>query len=278
MANPFSTQQLILRDSTGVTADVLSKDSDPSAGLGTPAPRGSMCMRTDTPGVYIKTGTADTAWTLVGTMPSFPSTFAHSGLAGALAGGTVPISTLPAYSGDVSSTAGSNVFTIGAGKVSNTALAQIPASSVLGRSDATSGAVEYVADANAPNGQAMLTSQTGGLAWVLASYYAAKVVDFTPSGSFDNLQIPNDNGELVIFGHITTASSGQINGVAGGYSGRILVLRCDSTTSATVAQESGSGPATSRFYLYNSSPISLAQRGLMFMYSGAINRWLLIAQ
>jgi len=284
MANTFSTQQLVVRDSTG-TASVLSKDSDPAAGVGTPAPLGSLCMRTDTPGAYVKTGAADTSWTALGTMSGFLSPLAFSGSANDVTSGTAPISTLPAYSGDVSSAAGSNTFTIGAGKVTSADLAQVPAISVLGRGAATAGAVGYLTDPNAPIGQSLLVRQSGALTWVPQSYYAVKIAHFTLTGmggfgDVDNLSIAGDNGELVIFGRITgPVGNLRINGVRGGYPGRILILRSDvpNTSTQNVAEEGVNSDATARFYLFGTGTESIAQHAIMFIYSGALDRWVRIA-
>lgn len=46
---------------------IVEGDFDPTVGAGQPAPLGSLFLRTDTPGVYLKDSAPDTGWTLQGT-------------------------------------------------------------------------------------------------------------------------------------------------------------------------------------------------------------------
>lgn len=43
---------------------IITVDTNPSSGLGTPAPIGSLALTEDGSGTYTKTGALDTDWTL----------------------------------------------------------------------------------------------------------------------------------------------------------------------------------------------------------------------
>lgn len=62
MSKTFASAVVAYPNGT-VTPTIASINSDPTAGGGYAAPLGSLLMRTDTPGVYFKTGGANTAWT-----------------------------------------------------------------------------------------------------------------------------------------------------------------------------------------------------------------------
>jgi hypothetical protein len=62
MANILGTQTLD-------NAVIILVDANPSAGAGTPADLGSIATVNDGTGLYLKTGVADTAWTVLDTEP-----------------------------------------------------------------------------------------------------------------------------------------------------------------------------------------------------------------
>ena len=59
MANILGTQTLD-------NAVIILVDANPAAGAGTPADVGSLATVNDGSGLYLKTGAADTAWTILG--------------------------------------------------------------------------------------------------------------------------------------------------------------------------------------------------------------------
>lgn len=62
MAKALETTTLTLPNGT-VNPTLESINSDPTGGGGHAAPLGSLLMRTDVVGLYIKTGVGNTAWT-----------------------------------------------------------------------------------------------------------------------------------------------------------------------------------------------------------------------
>lgn len=93
---------------------------------------------------------------------------ATSGSAADLSAGTLLAARLPAFSGDVSSSVGSSVSTIGAGVVTNAKLAAVPTATIKGRITASTGVSEDLTAAQAKSVLAITTGDVSGLSAALA--------------------------------------------------------------------------------------------------------------
>ncbi|MEO8701411.1 MAG: hypothetical protein ABI867_15300 [Kofleriaceae bacterium] len=83
MAKDLSTSVLSVpvggTPTTTTVPCILSYSSDPTVGSGVAAPVGSLGIRTDSPSAYVKAGSGNTAWTLIGFAPGTFSTVALTG-------------------------------------------------------------------------------------------------------------------------------------------------------------------------------------------------------
>lgn len=107
MANILGTQTLD-------NAVIILVDANPAAGAGTPADVGSLATVNDGSGFYLKTGAADTAWTILDTEPLSTLT-TTTAAAGTLKSIAIPNNSAMLIEANIScrKTAGAGVGTIG---------------------------------------------------------------------------------------------------------------------------------------------------------------------
>src|SRR5205085_10265719 len=109
------------------------------------APLGSIGLRTDAPGTYLKVTSGDTGWAELGTLSASLAAIAFSGSATDLVAGTVPAARMPALTGDVTTSAGSVATTISANVVTNAKLATAAAYTVKGNATSSTANVTDIA-------------------------------------------------------------------------------------------------------------------------------------
>ncbi|HEY4238996.1 MAG TPA: hypothetical protein VGM88_04240 [Kofleriaceae bacterium] len=197
---------------------------DPTTGLA--AVPGSVALRTDHGALYSKTGPLSTDWSLLEISPSALAAIASSGSASDL-GGSLSSFYLPAYTGDVTTSAGNTVTTIGATKVTDVMLRDSAATSVIGNaSAATANAADIQATAD---GQALM--RTGST----LQFMTPPTLTLDPNvqgianlatGTYHDYVIPSDP---IVLLHITSLA-GTGDWVFGGFTPamdhQILIVAC----------------------------------------------------
>jgi hypothetical protein len=107
------TTQVRLLDTHGQTGLVWSLNSDPTTGAGLAAPQWQFLIRTDEPSLYYKSGTGNTAWTLLGSGGGASGTVTSVACGTNLSCSPSPITT----TGTVATVASPTFTTVTAGEV-----------------------------------------------------------------------------------------------------------------------------------------------------------------
>jgi hypothetical protein len=283
MAKSLSASTLSVPNGS-TTPKVVSFNADPTAVLtGVAAPAGSLGIRTDTPSVYVKTSPLsgpDTGWVVLPPGTSALAAIAYSGSANDLVAGTVPAAQMPAFTGDVTSAAGTVATTIISGAVTNAKLRNSAGTSVIGRSANSTGApADIVATAD---GQ-VLQRSSGALAFTsLVTPLYDYVNDFTFT-TFDDVNL-GTLGQRSFLRCVISSNGNTITGIANGVNGLVVTLyRNDSTTAWTqqlmdASHISNPSIAANRILLPNVSTfLYYAQQSVTLRYDGTLSRWLLLS-
>jgi len=202
---------------------------------------------------YVK-GNATSAFTASSTIPTSDitglATVATSGSASDLSTGTLPAGRLPAFTGDVTTTAGTAATTIGANKVQYSMIQQVPALTVVGNGGSAT------ADVGSITGTAgqVLRINNGGTALAFGAVdlsTAAAITgtlgianggtgQTTQTNAFDALAPTTTKGDLILHN-----GTDNVRLAVGGTNGHVLTV--DSTTATGVkwaAAGGGSGGST----------------------------------
>jgi hypothetical protein len=232
-------------------------------------PTGSVALRTDTGAIYSK---FDDGWHPLAVPGATLAAIAYSANAADLTGGTLPTSVMPAFSGDMTASAGSSATSLVAHHVTNAMLRTSMAASVIGRS---ANSVGMPSDLTASADGLALVRTAGALGFAALPAPTTLTVGYqfasmSGASSNNNYSIPTNP---IVFLHLSTTGVGPIafSGFTPSMDGQLLFIRAEGSAASLVGNDTGSPHPL--LLNSNGSGYSLADFTALLIWDATSGHW-----